>query len=303
MAVLVAAAYWWYTSRPPHASCYSHLTNKTALICDASGGVGAELARHLATHHVKLMLVTRTGRSESLTNKQTVYNKEGKNNSPQSQSQISAYTWSKLVGVRDEAVKLGSPQVEILSYDYGNVQNVHTIIDQTVDKLGGLDFLVLNQAEIARGHLLKLRHGQTPDFVGRTFSVNTLSPIEMALRALPHLEESKGHVFVASSTLSVVPKSGLAVFSATKHAVNGFFYSLQRELKERKSEVSLTVGELGEMTGGDKMPLFTLPDWLMGEMGECVRGIVDTFITRPRTFTCPTIHPSLAKLFWYLGRI
>ena len=302
LAVLAGGVlYWWFTSLSPQTHSVV-LANKTVLICDASAGVGAELARQLASHHTKLMLVTRTGRSESLTNRQNVYNKEGKNNSPQSQSQISAYTWNKLVGVKEEALKLGSPQVELLSFDYNNVQDAHTIIDQTVAKLGGLDYLVLNQAEIARGHLIRTRHGQTPEFVDRTFSVNVRSQIELALRALPHLETSGGHIFVASSTLSVVPKSGLAVLSATKHAVNGFFYSLQQELVEKKSAVTLTVGALGEIGGGDKMPLFVLPDWMVGDKGECAGGIVDSFITRPQTFAYPKLQPFLAKMFWYLGR-
>lgn len=303
LLVLVGAAacYYWLNPLSSHPPNSTLLTNKTVLICDASAGLGAELARQLAPHHVKLMLVTRTGRSESLTNKQNVYNKEGKNNSPQSQTQISAYTWSSLVRVRDEVVRLGSPQVELLSYDYSNLEDAHTIIEKTIEKLGGLDYLVLNQAEIARGYLVKTRHGQSPEFVERTFSVNVLSPIELALSALPHLEKSKGHIFVASSTLSVVPKAGLAVLSATKHALNGFFYSLQQELREKKSGVTLTVGRLGELAGGDKMPLFALPDWMVGDKGECAGGIVDTFLTRPATFSYPKLQPLLAQLLWYLG--
>ena len=249
------------------------------------------------------MLVTRTGRSESLTNKQNVYNKEGKTNSPQSQSQISAYTWNRLVSVRDEALKLGSPKVEILSFDYNNVGEVGMIVEKTVEKFGRLDYLVLNQEEIARGFLVKTRHGQTPDFVSRTFSVNVYSSIELTLKSLSYLEQTQGHILVLSSLLSDISKPGLAVMSATQHATHGFFYSLQRELRERVSGVTLTVGQVGEMEQSEKMSLFEVPSWSVGDRDECARVLVGSLVSRPGTVRYPRLQGVFVRLLGMFGRI
>ncbi|KAL5258357.1 hypothetical protein ACHWQZ_G009005 [Mnemiopsis leidyi] len=278
------------------SSSLPSLANKTVLITDASGGVGAELARQLAAHHANLMLVTRTGRTESLTNRRTVYNKEGKSNSPQSQTQISAYTWNKLVAIREEALKLGSSKVEIMSFDYSNVEEVNTIVGAVVEKFGRLDYLVLNQEEVARGYVVKTRHGQTPDFVSRTFGVNVYSSIELTLRSLPHLEKTQGHILLLSSLLAHVAKPGLAVLSATQHATHGFFYSLQRELRERMSGVTLTVGQVGELEQSEKMSLFEVPSWTIGDRAECARVIVESLVKRPCSVRYPWLQGPLVRL-------
>ncbi|XP_063681827.1 hydroxysteroid 11-beta-dehydrogenase 1-like protein B [Bolinopsis microptera] len=303
---LSVGLYWKLSPVSVSDSQYkSALKDKVVLLCHASSGVGEQLAYELARHGAKLLLVTRTGRSESLSNKLTLHHSytdsDKANESAVAQLQISAQTFTLLQAVRDQALKLGSPQVEILSFDFGEVKSGHTLVDRAVESLGGLDFLILNQEEIARGYLVKGGRPIDHNFVQRTFSVNLLSSIEISLKAMPHLEKSKGHIFVASSALGEVPKSGLSVLSATKHALNGFFYSLQQELKEKKSAVTLTVGALGEIAAGDRMPLFTLPDWMVGEKEECAAGILHSLITRPTTFTYPSLHLNAARLAWFLG--
>ena len=304
--LLSAAVYMHIRPAAPSDSQYStSLRNKVVLLCHASSGVGEQLAYKLAAHGAKLLLVTRTGRSETLSNKLTLsqsYTDSDKaNESAQAQLQISAQTFTLLKGVREEALRLGSPQVEIMSFDFGEVTSGHVLIDRAVEKLGGLDYLVLNQEELARGYLVKGGRPIDYKFVERTFDVNVLSSIELALKAMPHLEKSKGHIFVASSALGEVPKAGLSVLSATKHALNGFFYSLQKELKQKKSAVSLTIGALGEVDAGDRMPLFTLPEWMVGDKEECAAGILDSMVSRPKTFTYPIVHLGLARILRLIG--
>lgn len=271
------------------------LFNKVVLVCDASSGIGEELAYELAKQGAQMLLVTRTGRSESLLN--TL--KDGKLGSPQAQLQISAHTWQMLLKVKDKALSLGSPRVELMSFDFGNVTGAHFIVDKTIELFGKLDYLVMNHAEIPRGSILKVHQHQNVDYIDRTFRVNVFSFIEIVMRAMPYLEQSQGHVFVTSSTLGEVPAAQFPVFAATKHALNGFFYSLQKELIESDSPVTLTVGNLGEVRTKTRMPLFKLPKWLTGDQSECAQGIKDSLISRTRTFTFPKIHPYFVKSLWY----
>lgn len=292
---LSAAIYLHCTVAPVSDSDYqTHISNKVVLICDV-GSAGEQFAYELAKQGAKLLLVARTGRSESRL--RTL--KDGKLASPQAQLQISANTKPMLLRIKETALKLGSPQVEIETYDFGDVAGAHTLVDKTVELLGGLDYLVLNEEEVPRGFLLQFHQQQTPDFINRSFRVNVFSFIEIALKAMPHLEESKGHIFVTSSTLGEVPNAGLSVYSATKHALNGFFYSLQQELIAKKSSVSLTIGALGVIRTEDKMPLLKLPDWQIGDLMKCARGMMDSLISRPKTFTYPKIYSYMTRFMWY----
>lgn len=273
-----------------------HFKDKAVLICDAHSGIGEQLAYDLAAQGAKLFLVNRPGRSESL-----LYNlRDGKMASPQAQTQISARTWKLLEKVRDKARTMGSPQVEALSFDFANISGIHVIIEEAVSSLGGLDYLVLNHAEVPRGSILQLRHHQTPHFIDRSFKVNVFSSIELALRAMPHLERSKGHIFVSSSMLGEVPDSELPVFSATKHALNGFFYSLQEDLAARKSLVTVSVGSLGQIMVDDKVPLFKIPQWMNGNIQDCARSIMSSLASHPKTLTYPTAHPFITRFMWHL---
>ena len=271
------------------------ISNKVVLLCDASSGIGEDLAYELAKEGARMVLVTRTGRSESLLN--TL--KDGKLGSPQAQLQISAHTWRTLLKVRDKALALGSPQVEVLSFDFGNVTGAHTLVDKTIEMFGELDYLVMNHAEIPRGSILKTHKHQNAEYIDRTFRVNVFSFIEIAMRAMPHLEKNQGHIFVTSSTLGEVPSAEFPVFTSTKHALNGFFYSLQDDLAESQSPVTVTIGSLGEVRIENRMPMFKLPKWLIGDQGECAQGMKDSLVKRDRTFTFPIIHPYFAKFVWY----
>lgn len=297
VALVLLSATLYLLLKPTYISASDYknnLSNKVVLVCDASSGLGEQLAYELAKQGARLMLITRTGRSETL----LYVLKDGKLASPQAQSQISAQTFGKLRKVGEEAVRLGSPQVELMSWDFGNVTGSHTVVDQTVALLGGLDYLVLNQAELPRGDFLQFKDRHTPHFIDRSFSVNVFSMIEIAQKAMPHLEQSRGHIFITSSLLGEIPKAGMSVFSGTKHALNGFFYSLQRELKSMKSPVTVTLGSLGEIAPAVKMPVFKLPAWMVGDITECAHKMVDSFITRPKTFTYPKLHPFLARFSW-----
>lgn len=300
--LLSLSLYWCFRVVPIPASDYkANLDNKAVLLCGVSYEIGEQVAYELAKQGARLVIITRIDkRALTLQRLKETFDVEDAAIKQVEQLML-ARTDSKLIKIRENALKLGSPQVDIYSYDFSNVQEAHTIVDKAVELLGGLDYVILNHAQIPRGDFLKFEHLQTPEFIKNAFSVNVFSFIEILQQAMPHLQQSHGHLFVTSSTLGEVPKAGMAVFSATKHAINGFFFSLQEELTAKKSSVTLTIGSLGVIRTQELLGLFKLPNFLIGELKDCAVGIMDSLITRPTTFTYPVVHPIFARLMWFFS--
>ena len=196
--------------------------------------------------------------------------------------------------------------VRTIAFDFSDVNGSGSVVDQTVEWFGKLDYLVANHAALVNGPFLLLPHTQEPDFINRIFRVNVLSHIELTLKALPHLEKSDGHIYITSSTLGEAPFYSMLVYSSTKHAMNGFFYSLQQELIAKESNVALTIGALGliktkAIAAENEMDSFNMPEFFIGDLKECARGMVEAYVTRPTTMDYPIVAAKMFRLNWFLS--
>ena len=276
--VILSISLYYFLSPPSPLSneqLTTHLNNKVVLICGASSGIGEELAYQLAPHGAKLVLVARSQ--------------------------------DKLDKVRSELVKRGTPEDNILViiFDFSNVAETKTVVDKTVEKFGGIDYLVSNHAAIVPGPFLAFPKSQKPEFVEKMFRINVFSHIELAVQALPYLEKSKGHMFFTSSLGGEVSFYPAGTYTSTKHAINGFFYSLQQELLAKESPVSLTIGAFGLIWTKEMEQVFestnrVAPSWATGNLEECSRGMMESYITRPQTLTYPRLAGKVIRAMWYL---
>ena len=273
--LLISVSLYYFLSPAPPLSdeqLTTHLKDKVVLICGASSGIGEELAYQLAGHGAKLVLVARNQ--------------------------------DKLDVVKEGVVKLGATDVQTISFDFSDVKGSSGVINQTIAWFGKLDYLVSNHAAMANGAFLGFPYQHEPDYIERIFRVNLFSQIELAVHALPHLEANKGHMFFTSSTAGETPSFSMAIYFSTKHGMNGFFYSLQQELMARESPVSLTIGAFGYIATKDLSQMMagegiTIPAWAAGDVKECARGMIESYITRPPTMTYPKLYAYLNRAMWY----
>lgn len=102
------------------------------------------------------------------------------------------------------------------------------LIEQAIDKFGRLDVL-LNVA----GHLVpRWAHEMTLAEVGLTVDVNVKGVIfgtNAAARRM--IQQGSGHIVNVASIAGLVAVPGLAVYSASKHAVRAFSLAASQELK------------------------------------------------------------------------
>jgi len=118
-------------------------------------------------------------------------------------------------------------------------------VDKTV---GRVDYLVLNHITDSHYGLWTDNANKTEgySFLPKMFEVNTFSYIWLATAALDVLQRSSGQIVVVSSLAGLVGVPNTAVYSATKHALHGFFNSLRAELHlQRILNVGITICPIG----------------------------------------------------------
>ena len=101
-------------------------------------------------------------------------------------------------------------------------------IEATVDRFGRLDIL-LNNAGIT--HIAPFDETPT-ERIERVLDVNVMGSIHTTRAAGPHLRASRGQVGVIGSVTSYSPLLYRTAYTASKHAVMGFFSSLRGEWAE-----------------------------------------------------------------------
>ncbi|PNI25329.1 HSD11B1L isoform 17 [Pan troglodytes] len=197
-------AYYWDDNFDP-----ASLQGARVLLTGANAGVGEELAYHYARLGSHLVL---TAHTEALL--------------------------QKVVG---NCRKLGAPKVFYIAADMASPEAPESVVQFALDKLGGLDYLVLNHI----GGAPAGTRARSPQATRWLMQVNFVSYVQLTSRALPSLTDSKGSLVVVSSLLGRVPTSFSTPYSAAKFALDGFFGSLRRELDVQDVNVAITMCVLG----------------------------------------------------------
>lgn len=195
------------------------LNGKTVLITGAARGIGAESARRLAKTGAKLSLV--------------------------------GFEPDELAKVAAEC----GPDAIWFGCDVTDVDALQSAVDETVEKLGGVDVCIAN-AGIATG--APLRHSDLAHYE-RTIEVNLLGVIRTVHACLPHVIERKGYLLPIASLAAALHGPGMGAYSASKAGVEAFADSLRAEVKHLGVDVG--VGYFSwidtEMVrGGDRHPVF-----------------------------------------------
>lgn len=99
-------------------------------------------------------------------------------------------------------------------------------VKQAVWRFGRLDVLV-NNAGIT--HRSPFEATET-EVLRRVMDVNLFGAIHLTRAALPHLKRSQGLIVALSSVAGFTPLIARTGYSASKHAMHGFFESLRTEL-------------------------------------------------------------------------
>lgn len=168
--------------------------NKVIIVTGASEGIGRALCLALAPQKPKLVLAAR--------------NKD------------------RLLDLKKETESKGAQSIVVPS-DVAESQACKDLIEKTVSAFGGLDVLVNNAG---RTMWTTLEDLADISIMEQLMRINYLGAAYCTYYALPFLKKSQGRIVAVSSVAGLNGVPTRTAYSATKHALFGFFDSLRIEL-------------------------------------------------------------------------
>ncbi|MEZ4662894.1 MAG: SDR family oxidoreductase [Caldilineaceae bacterium] len=190
------------------------LSNKVIIITGASSGIGAATARALAGLGAKLTLAAR------------------------STDKLNALV-----------AELGANTLAIPT-DVTQGGDIVNMVEQTVAHFGRVDVLFANAGIYIPGQVAE----GDPDAWGNLMDVNVDGVLRCVHAVLPHMMRQKsGDILVTSSISGFIDIHWEPIYSASKHAIQGFVHTLRRQVAEHNIRVgALAPGKVAnELWGFD----------------------------------------------------
>ncbi|MDX2606724.1 oxidoreductase [Streptomyces caniscabiei] len=119
--------------------------------------------------------------------------------------------------------------VTYLDLDVASDESVGSLVGEVIDRFGRIDVLVNNAGVGAVG----AGEESSIDQAKEVFDINVFGVMRMTNAVMPHMRaQGRGRVVNVSSVLGLIPAPYMAVYAATKHAVEGYAESVDHELRE-----------------------------------------------------------------------
>jgi len=126
--------------------------------------------------------------------------------------------------------------VTFLDLDVASDESVRSLVDQVIERFGRIDVLVNNAGVGAAGAGEESSINQTKE----VFDINVFGLIRMTNAVLPQMRaQGGGRVVNVSSVLGLIPAPFMAIYAATKHAIEGYSESVDHEIREHGVRVLL----------------------------------------------------------------
>ena len=230
------------------------MKDKVVIITGASKGIGAELARQLASRGAKLVLAARND--------------------------------AELNAAAEECRKLGATVITAKA-DVAVEHDCQTIVAGALLAFGRIDVLVNNAGMSMWARFDEI---QNVEVLARIMQVNYMGAVYCTRHALPHLKASRGCLVGISSLAGLVGVPTRTGYSASKHAMTGFFDSLRIELADTGVGVTMiypgfvATGIRENATGPDGKPILVSPvkEGEVMTVEDCASRIVRAIERRER---------------------
>lgn len=232
----------------------SELAGKTVVVTGASSGIGRAICLELARERPNLVLAARDE--------------------------------ARLFEV-SAACRAAGAETLVVPTDVSSESACRNLVARSVDKFGGIDVLVANAGRTMWARLDEVKDLSLYEELMRT---NYFGAIYPTFYALPHLKKSRGRIVVVSSVAGLTGVPERTGYSASKHALFGFFESLRIELQDTGVSVTMAapdfvVSEIHRRAiGPDGKPLGKSPlrEGKVMTAEECARRIVRAAEKRER---------------------
>lgn len=136
----------------------------------------------------------------------------------------------QVVGTSRDAARVTPPDgARFLDLDVVSDSSVAAAVGQVMERFGRIDVLVNNAGMGAVGAVEETSLAQAQ----HVFDVNVFGVMRMTKAVLPHLRaQGRGRIINLSSVVGFLPSPYMAVYAASKHAIEGYTESLDHEIRE-----------------------------------------------------------------------
>jgi len=172
------------------------MKNKVVIITGASSGIGKALAFELGQAGAKIVI---TGRNSS-----------------------------RLAPVAEQLAQKGIDHL-VVKADASQEKDNEQMVQQTIDKYGQVDVLINNAGISMRALFEDLQL----DTFKQVMDINFMGTVYATKYALPHILATKGSIVGISSINGHRGTPARTAYTASKHAMNGFFEALRTEVMHR----------------------------------------------------------------------
>jgi NAD(P)-dependent dehydrogenase (short-subunit alcohol dehydrogenase family) len=130
---------------------------------------------------------------------------------------------------RDTARVTPLSGVSFIELDVADDASVTAAVAQVIDRFGRIDVLVNNAGIGSAGAAEESSAAQAQGL----FDINVFGVIRMINAVLPHMRAQRsGRIINISSILGFIPQPYMAIYAASKHAVEGYSESVDHEVRE-----------------------------------------------------------------------
>ncbi|NOV31737.1 oxidoreductase [Methylomonas sp. ZR1] len=138
---------------------------------------------------------------------------------------------------RRGAVQTGQRSFQMLSLDVTSDASVEAAVSEVIQREGRIDLLVNNAGfgvAPAGAEESSIEQSQS------VFDTNFFGIVRMTRAVTPHMRrQGSGRIINIGSVLGVLPMPYMAIYAASKHAIEGYSESLDHELRTRGIRVSV----------------------------------------------------------------
>jgi len=186
----------------PLADDDAYYRNKIAVITGASSGIGRAIAMELAIRGAKVVLASRNEK--------------------------------KLVELKAIIESQGG-YASVFQVDVTHEEECKALVESTAETFGKIDILINNAGISMHANFSEV----DMDVLHRVMDTNFWGSVYCSRYALPYLLQARGSIVGISSISGVTPLPGRSGYSASKHALDGFFESLRLENLENRLHIML----------------------------------------------------------------
>ena len=143
----------------------------------------------------------------------------------------------QVFGTSRQGKAMSPSSFQMLALDVTDDDSVNAVIAKIIQREGRLDLLVNNAGfNVSMGGAEESSIEQAKEI----FDTNFFGVVRMSLAAIPHMrQQGGGRIINIGSVLGFMPMPYMALYTATKHAIEGYSESLDHEVRHMGIRVSV----------------------------------------------------------------